>query len=81
MVGACNLEHWSVGVLGTFFRCVFRVTRCELCTAEFRLQYFNPQPGTRNSKRFIIFNLIIGKVIRYGGRKIRNFFPKRIAAS
>jgi len=30
---------------------------------------------------FRLFNLIIGKVIHYGGRKVRNFFPKRIAAS
>ena len=37
--------------LGLFFRCMLRVARCELCTAWDSLQYFNPEPGTRNSKR------------------------------
>ena len=36
-----------------FFRCVLRVTSCASDHAEFRFQYFNPQPGTRNAKRFI----------------------------
>ena len=48
LVEVSGREYWSDG----FFRCVLRVASCGSCTAEFGLQYFNPQPGTRNSKRF-----------------------------
>ena len=47
------MEWWSDGVMALFFRCVLRVTSCESHTAEFCFQYLNPQPGTRNAKRFI----------------------------
>jgi len=39
--------------MALFFRCVLRVTSCESHTEEFCFQYLNPQPGTRNAKRFI----------------------------
>jgi hypothetical protein len=42
-------ECWSTGVLGSIFRYVLRVTSHAL---QSLLQYFNPEPGTRNSKRF-----------------------------
>jgi len=35
--------------MGSFFRCVLRVTSCGSCTAEFSLQYFNPERETRNA--------------------------------